>query len=147
MLSYQEARMDLQVLGEIGAAAQEVASRAREDGFHVAIAIVDAGGHLLHFHRDPRARLVTVTTAVGKARCAVMFDRSTETTVEIAQANPLAFSSFVTASELPFVIGHGGEIVRSGETTVAVGVAGANAEQDDALAKHLAERIAATMAG
>ena len=138
--------MNLEVLGEIGAAAQEVASGAREDGFHLAIAVVDAGGHLLHFHRDPRARLVTVTTAIGKARCAVLFDRSTETTVEIAQGNPLAFSSFVAASEMPFVIGHGGEIVHSAEATVAVGVAGANAEQDDALAKHLAELIQATMA-
>lgn len=134
-------------LARISSLVHDTVATAATDGFHLAVAVVDGGGHELLYVRDPQARLITTTTAVGKARCAILFDRSTDKTVEVAEAHPLAFTTFAAASDVKFVIGRGGEVVTSGADRLAVGVAGANGDRDAADAKHLADQIAALLAG
>lgn len=124
--------------------ATDVLTEAEARGDAIAAALTDEGGHLLAFVRNPAARKITVTTAVGKARCAALFGRDSDITAQKAKNSPAAFLSFVTASPEPFVIGAGGvmvDLVTTGET-FAVGVAGAEDGRDRDWAKAIAAAFA-----
>lgn len=107
----------------------------------VAISIVDDGGHLLAFLRHSKTKLVACTTAVGKARCAVMFSRDSSVTEEMAKLNPVAFQSFVTASELPFTIGSGGYFIDKLGLRIGVGVAGATPHLDEIVGEMIRDQL------
>lgn len=114
----------------------------------VALAVVDQGGSLIAFARHEEARLISCTTAIGKARCAVLFTRDSTETVAVAQQNPLAFQSFVTAAtqDIPFVIGDGGYYVRGETGAIGAGVAGATSELDGRVGDYMKDRLSTLFA-
>ena len=60
----------------IAAAAE---AEAQRNDWHVTIAVVDAGGHLLYLQRSHDTQFGSVETAIRKAHAAVAFQRPTKT--------------------------------------------------------------------
>src|SRR5699024_5544660 len=120
-----------------------VLAYAEQIGAAIALAIVDDGGNLVGFIRHEDARLISCTTAIGKARCAVLFARDSSETVNIAETNPLAFQSFSSASneDVTFVIGDGGYFIKGRTATIGAGVAGATGELDHKVGEYLKEEL------
>lgn len=53
--------------------ADKALAEAEKLGITVSVAILDAGGHLMHFARHDGASLITIDVAIRKARTSVMF--------------------------------------------------------------------------
>lgn len=109
--------------------AREVVEAARAEaaanGWTVAVAVVDAGGGLIAFERIDGTQPASVEIAIGKARTAAAFKRSTQLFEEgIASGR----STLLMLDLVPF---EGGlPIVFEGEVVGAIGVSGATPEQD-----------------
>ena len=101
-------------------------AEARKNGAIVSIAILDSGGHLLHFSRMDEANAGTVDIAIGKARCAAMFRRPTKAFYDGIEAGHLFFLTFPGVAGAP----GGVPIVIDGKLVGAIGVSGGNGEQD-----------------
>ena len=120
--------------------AEEIIARARtlsgELGVSVCIAVVDAGAHLKAFQRMDGAILGAVDVAQRKARAAVLFPmESGDFGQLVAQEQLLGMES----SNGGLALFHGGVPLFAREQLVgAVGVSGATAEQDRAIARHAA---------
>lgn len=125
----------------IGERVGHVMDRADELNASVAIAVVDGGGHLVAFLRSFNAKPISCTTATGKARCAIMFSRDSSTTENMAKGNPIAFQSFASAAEMPFVIGSGGYFIEEKSVRLGIGVAGASPRLDDMIGELIREEL------
>ncbi|WP_271208661.1 GlcG/HbpS family heme-binding protein [Streptomyces poonensis] len=118
------------------AAAGETA--AKEIGTAMNIAIVDAGGHLLHFTRMDDAWLGSIDLALRKAKTSVLFRMPSAALGEISQpGGPVYGIEHSNGGLISF--GGGMPIVDTdGRTVGAVGVSGGTADQD----VHVAEAAA-----
>ncbi|HET9337513.1 MAG TPA: heme-binding protein [Casimicrobiaceae bacterium] len=115
-------------------AAQAAFARCQKDGYTVAVAVVDRGGHALALLRDPLAGAHTIQTATGKAWTAVSF--RTDTT-ELAGSTQAGRPSSGIRS-LPGVVAVGGGMMirAKGVMLGGIGVSGApGGDQDDVCAK------------
>lgn len=65
--------LDLESAKRVAAAAEQ---EAESNGWNVAIAIVDDGGHLMYLQRD-KVQLGSIDVAISKARAALIFRRPT----------------------------------------------------------------------
>jgi uncharacterized protein GlcG (DUF336 family) len=105
-------------------------AEARRNGWHVAVAIVDAGAHLILFQRMDNAQVGGVEVAIGKARTAVNFKRSTKVLEDMIAAGRSAFLAIEGLVPL-----QGGVPVFSGGAAIgAVGVSGATSAEDEQVA-------------
>jgi uncharacterized protein GlcG (DUF336 family) len=115
-------------------------ARAAEVGAVVSAAVVDAGGHLVHFQRMDRAEIAGPTLAVDKAYTAVAHRVAT------AELGPLAapdgeLAGLAANGGGRYVVFGGGLPCWSGEPGVdgvvvgGVGVSGGDAAQDVACAE------------
>jgi len=66
--------LDLDSARRVASAAE---AEAHKNGWEVAIAIVDDGGHLMYLQRE-KVQLGSIEVAMQKAKAAVMFRRSTQ---------------------------------------------------------------------
>jgi uncharacterized protein GlcG (DUF336 family) len=113
--------------------------RATELGALVSAAVVDAGGHLVHFQRMDRAEIAGPTLAVDKAYTAVAHRVATaDLTALAAPDGPLAGLQANGGGR--YVVFGGGLPCWSGEPTDSavvggVGVSGGTTEQDIACAE------------
>ena len=115
-------------------AAQAALNRCQKDGFTVAVAVVDRGGHPLVMLRDPLAGAHTPRTAINKGATAVSFRTDTTELAAATQAGKAASG----IRQLPNVIAVGGGIVirAKGSVVGGIGVSGApGGDADDACAK------------
>lgn len=123
-------------------AAQAALAKCRNDGYQVAVAVVDRGGHVQALLRDRYAGPHTLDSATGKAWTAVSFRRNTSELLALtAPGQPGA-----GLRDLPGVVALGGGImVEAGGNIVAgIGVAGApGGHLDDACANAGLAAIAA----
>lgn len=114
--------------------------RATELGAVVSAAVVDAGGHLVHFQRMDRAEIAGPTLAVDKAFTAVAHRAAT------ADLGPLAapggqLAGLAANGGGRYVVFGGGlpcwsvESTGDGEVVGGIGVSGGTAEQDVACAE------------
>ncbi|WP_165008444.1 GlcG/HbpS family heme-binding protein [Neisseria yangbaofengii] len=112
---------------------------AEHKHLHLAIAIVDAGGHLLAFARMDEAALISIDTAVNKAKTAVYLKAPSKQLADFSgQTAPRIFpADKLTARQGGMPLLHQGRMVG------AVGVSGADGESDN----RTAEMIAAAFAG
>lgn len=95
----------------------------------VTVAVVDAGGNLLHFHRMDGAGTGTIQAALGKARSAAALQAPTQVFSDMARTNPGLALGFVSVDQ---VILGGGQPVRIGGVVVGgVAVSGGAAGEDD----------------
>jgi uncharacterized protein GlcG (DUF336 family) len=110
-------------------------ARAQTMGVAMNIAVVDAGGHLLHFVRMDGAWLGSADVAIKKATTAVLFRMPTDALGEMTQPGGSLYGIEVSNGGL---ISFGGGLPildPDGRTIGAVGVSGGAVEQDIAVAE------------
>ncbi|MCS6801495.1 MAG: heme-binding protein [Chloroflexota bacterium] len=109
------------------------AAKARAIGVPMAIAVVDAGGHLIAFGRMDGAGWATATIAQAMAETAAAFG------IEGARLKPFVqdrwFNAITVAGGQPPLAGDAGiPIVLNGRLEGAIGVSGGSGAQDRACA-------------
>ena len=110
-------------------------ARAAEVGALVSAAVVDAGGHLVHFQRMDAAEIAGPTLAVDKAFTAVAHRIDTSELTALAAPGG-SLSGLQANGGGRYVVFGGGLPCWSGGVVVAgVGVSGGTAEQDVACAQ------------
>jgi len=106
-------------------------ARAVQDNWTVAIAIVDAGGHLVVFGRMDGTQIGSSEIAIRKAESALFFKRPTKALEDLIAKDGLAHVMTlrnVTAVEGGLPIMHDGQVIG------AIGISGVTAAQDGIIA-------------
>lgn len=111
--------------------AQAAEAEARRNSWNVAIAVVDASGELIHFHRIDGTQLASTDVAIGKARTAARFKRPTKALEE----SLLGGRTVVLALEGAMPIEGGLPLEVDGQVIGAIGVSGVTAVQDAQVAR------------
>lgn len=130
------AQIDIALAKQVVAAAE---AEAAKEGAHVAIAVVDANGDLVAFHRLDGATGRGVVSAESKARTAILFGVPTKEVEDaIAAGSPVSVK--LTPTPAPGTsdvwIRQGGiPLIRAGKVIGGVGVGGGSGGQDEAIAK------------
>jgi uncharacterized protein GlcG (DUF336 family) len=114
---------------KVAAAAEAEALR---NAWAVSIAIVDDGGHLLHFQRLDGAAPISSAIAPAKARTAALGRRESKVYEDMINNGRQAFLS---APVLEGMLEGGVPIVKDGECLGAVGVSGVKSHEDAQVAK------------
>jgi glc operon protein GlcG len=109
----------------------EAEAEARKNSWNVAIAILDDGGHLLHFARMDGATPANATIALEKGRTAAVSRRSSGKWEEIVKGGRTAMIKM--PGILP--VQGGVPIVADGTCIGAVGVSGVQSHQDEQIAQ------------
>jgi glc operon protein GlcG len=122
-------------------------AKAREAGIAIAVAIADAGGHLIVLERMDGGRFHTVHSATTKAVCAASNRRPTS--AQGAQAQPLdvahAIGLALAAGPERWTAMEGGfPIIAGGECIGGIGVSGGDWETDARIARAAVEAIGAS---
>lgn len=103
---------------------------ARANEWNVAVAVVDAGGHLLAFERMDGTQIASIDIAIEKAGTAVRFKRSTRLLEEAIAGGRLALLTLdIAAFEGGLPLYHDGQLIG------AIGVSGVTPQQDGMIAE------------
>jgi len=116
-------------------------AKAADIGIPYNIAVVDAGGALIAFARQDGALEGSIDLAIGKAKTARMFDKSTEYLAELAQPGAPLFGIEQSNGGHIVIFGGGLPVAINGEIVGAVGTSAGSVEQDIAVAAAAAARI------
>jgi glc operon protein GlcG len=131
--------LTLEIARKLIDAAEE---RAREEGFLLSFAVVDAGGHLVAAARMDGADWITPEVAFGKAWTAAAFRAPSAAQGEKAQklvAFAGAISSATAGRYTPQIGGLPFEI--DGAPAGAIGASGAQGHEDEAVVGAAIERV------
>ena len=110
---------------------------ARQNGWNVAIAVVDASGTLIHFSKIDGTQPGSVNIAIGKARTAANFKRPTKVLEDAVNGGRYVF--LAVDGIVPM---EGGlPIVVEGQVVGAVGVSGVLSSQDAVVAQAGADAV------
>ena len=109
---------------------QAAVERAAAVGALVSAAVVDQGGHLVHFQRMDRAEIAGPTLAVDKAFTAVAHRIETAELTALTQPGGDLWGLQANGSGRYVVFGGGIPCWHDGLVVGAVGVSGGTAEQD-----------------
>ncbi|MGI8714572.1 MAG: GlcG/HbpS family heme-binding protein [Solirubrobacteraceae bacterium] len=111
------------------AAAQD---HAREQGWQVTVAVVDAGGLLTGLERMDGAPPLSAQIAEAKAQGAAVWHRDGHALAEVAKDRPAFVSAVSQMTRLPLIAGAGSLVIRDPDGAVlgAVGISGGLPEQD-----------------
>jgi glc operon protein GlcG len=112
-------------------------AEARKNNWNMAIAILDAGGHLILFERMDDVQIGSVDVAIGKARTSVNFKRPTKALDDLVSGGRNAF----LAIEGVVPLQGGLPVIADGKLIGAVGVSGGTAPQDEQVAMAAVEAI------
>jgi len=121
--------LTLEDVKKIAAAAE---GHAVANGWKVAIAIADEGGHPLWLQRMDGVAAVSAYIAPQKAKTAALGKRESKVYEDLINNGR---TSFLRAPELDGMLEGGVNIVVEGHTVGAVGVSGVKSEQDAQIAK------------
>ena len=102
-------------------AAAAAIAEARANGWAMAVAVVDTGGHLVYFEKMDGTQLASVEIAQGKARTAVLFRRPSKVFADQYAAGNRAFTTF---PEKPVASEGGVPIIVNGKIIGAIGASG-----------------------
>ena len=116
---------------EVAQILQAARSEAQQQGWAVAIAVVDDGGHPLALERLDGCAPIGAYIATEKARSAAIGRRETKGYEDMVNGGRTAFISAPLITSLE----GGVPIVVEGQVVGAVGVSGVKAEQDAQVAK------------
>ena len=116
---------------EVAQILQAARSEAQQQGWAVAIAVVDEGGHPLALERLDGCAPIGAYIATEKARSAAIGRRETKGYEDMVNGGRTAFISAPLITSLE----GGVPIVVEGQVVGAVGVSGVKAEQDAQVAK------------
>jgi glc operon protein GlcG len=124
-----QATLELSDVKAIAAAAE---AEARKNNWVVSIAIVDAGGHLLHFARLDGAAPLSSHIAPAKAHTAALGQRETKGYEDVINGGRY---SFLSAPTVQGMLEGGVPIMKDGVCLGAVGVSGVKSSEDAQIAK------------
>jgi glc operon protein GlcG len=117
------------------AGAKKIAAAAvaecQKNGWNVAVAVVDTHGFLVYFERMDNTQTASVDIAIGKARAAATYRRTTRVFMDaINKGSP-------ATATLPGVFASPGgvPIMVDGKVTGAVGASGVTGDQDEQCSK------------
>ena len=116
---------------EVSQILQAARSEAQQQGWAVAIAVVDDGGHPLALERLDGCAPIGAYIATEKARSAAIGRRETKGYEDMVNGGRSAFLSAPLVTSL----GGGVPVLVDGQVVGAVGVSGVKAEQDAQVAK------------
>jgi glc operon protein GlcG len=106
-------------------------AEARQNGWNIAIAIVDANGGLILFHKLDETQPGSIAVAQGKARAAALFKRPSKAMEEAIAGGKLAFLAIDGIVPM-----QGGlPVVVDDKVIGAVGVSGVTSAQDEQVAQ------------
>lgn len=117
---------------DVKSMASAAEAEALRHGWAVAIAIVDAGGHLLWLHRLDGAAPIAAEIAPAKARSAALGRRETRMYEEMINQGRTAFLS---APALAGMLEGGVPVLVDGHCVGAVGVSGVKSPEDAQVAR------------
>jgi len=107
-------------------AAMAATAEGTKNGWNVAAAVVDTGGHLVYFERLDGTQSGSMKVAVEKARTAAAFKRPSKAFEDVVAGGKTHYLALPGA--LP--IEGGLPLVLDGKIVGAVGVSGATSQQD-----------------
>ncbi len=121
-------------------------AKAGSYGIAVTVAIVDAGGHMLHLERMDGGRFHTIHSSTTKAVCSASNKRPT--TTKGAQAQDLdtlhAIGLSLAAGPERWTAMEGGfPIIYNGECVGGIGISGGDWEQDQEIARAAIDAVGA----
>jgi uncharacterized protein GlcG (DUF336 family) len=122
-------------------------AKAAADGAAVTIAVVDAGGHLILLERMEGGKFHTVHSATTKAACAASTRRVTTSHGAVGQVLDTAHAlglALAAGPERWTAMEGGCPVLVNGECIGGVGVAGADWQTDETLAREAVTAIGAT---
>jgi uncharacterized protein GlcG (DUF336 family) len=117
------------------AAAKKIAAgviaECQKNSWNVAVAVVDTHGFLVYFERMDNTQTASMDIAIGKARAAATYRRTTRVFMDVINKGGPATAT------LPGVFASPGgvPILVDGKVTGAVGVSGVTGDQDEQCAK------------
>lgn len=117
---------------DVKAIAEAAEAEARRNQWAVSIAVVDAGGHLLHLHRLDGAAPMTALISAAKARSSAMGRRESKGFEDMINGGRTAFLSVPGMDGL---MEGGVPISKDGQCIGAVGVSGVKAPEDAQVAR------------
>lgn len=127
--------LTLEAARKIIAAAE---AHARENQWNVCIALVDDGGHLIHFVRMDGVQTGSVNVSMRKAQSAANFKRPTKVFEETLAGGRTAILALPGAVPL-----EGGlPLAVDGQIIGAIGVSGVTSQQDGLIAQAGADELA-----
>ncbi len=108
-----------------------VLAECQKNGWNVAVAVVDNHGVLVYFERMDNTQTASMDIAVGKARAAATYRRTTRVFMEVINKGGPATGT------LPGVFASPGgiPIMADGKVIGGVGVSGATGDQDEKCSK------------
>jgi uncharacterized protein GlcG (DUF336 family) len=106
-------------------------AEARRNNWNMAIALLDAGGHLILFERMDDVQIGSIDIAIGKARTSVNFKRPTKALDDLVSGGRNAF----LAIEGVIPLQGGLPVIADGKLIGGVGVSGGTAAQDEQVAQ------------
>jgi uncharacterized protein GlcG (DUF336 family) len=109
---------------------------ARGDGLPpVAVAVLDAAGHLVALQREDGATMLRTDVAIGKAYAAAGMGVASRVLHQRAQDNPVFFNALSASSQGKFIPQTGAVAIRRADGTLigAVGASGGTGAQDEAI--------------
>jgi glc operon protein GlcG len=124
-----QSTLELSDVQTIAAAAQ---AEAQKNNWAVSIAIVDAGGHLLHFQRLDGAAPISSHIAPAKAKTAALGQRESKVYEDVINGGRY---SFLSAPTIEGMLEGGVPIMKDGACLGAVGVSGVKSPEDAQIAK------------
>ena len=117
---------------DLKAIANAAEAEALKNQWAVSIAIVDDGGHLLHFQRLDGAAPISADIAPAKARTAAVGRRESKVYEDMINGGR---ASFLSAPGLTGMLEGGVPILKDGQCLGAVGVSGVKSTEDAQIAK------------
>jgi glc operon protein GlcG len=119
-------------LSDVQAIAAAAQAEAQKNNWNVSIAIVDAGGHLLHFQRLNGAPPISSHIAPAKAHTAALGQRESKVYEDVINGGRY---SFLSAPTVQGMLEGGVPIMKDGACLGAVGVSGVKSNEDAQIAK------------
>ncbi|MBY3234790.1 heme-binding protein [Rhizobium laguerreae] len=116
-------------------------AKAANLGIPYNIAVVDAGGALIAFTRQDGALAGSIDLAIGKAKTARLFDKTTEYLAELAQPGAPLFGIEQSNGGNVVIFGGGLPVKYDDQIIGAVGTSAGSVEQDIAVAMAAAGAI------
>jgi glc operon protein GlcG len=120
------------MLDDVRAIATAAEAEARNNGWAVTIAIVDAGGHLLWLQRLDGAAPISAEIAPAKARTAALGRRESKVYEDMINQGR---TSFLSAPVLEGMLEGGVPVMVEGACVGAVGVSGVKSSEDAQIAR------------
>ena len=124
-----QASLEMSDVKAIAAAAE---AEALKNNWAVSIAVVDAGGHLLHFARLDGAAPLSSHIAPAKAHTAALGRSETKRYEDVINGGR---TSFLSAPAVKGMLEGGVPIMKDGHCLGAVGVSGVKSTEDAQIAK------------